>query len=534
MADTSSSASSLHGASAVSAAVAGGAAAPAAKPSLGSSTRAGIKWSSLGVLVNVALQLGFGAMLARLVSPAEFGILAMSMLGLRLCGYLSQIGMSVTLASMQRAELAEKDIRFALGVSWLAGGLACAVVWLVAPAVARYFRHPEVQTVAQGLALLLLVQALAAVPMALLRRQMRFGVLAVLETASYGLGYGALGVFMAWQGFGVWSLVAALFGQQGVLLLAGWWLAKVPLRPSLQGDRRKLMSYGARHTLISFLEFLAANIDTSLIGRFLGDTALGLYNRAFMLTNQPVERVAGVLSRVLFPLFATIQTNRAQVGSVYLLGVCVIGVVGGSVSLALCGAAGPAVAVLLGPNWVDAVPVVRVLALAIPLMFMSQVAGVMCDALAWLPFKLRVQGVGLLLALGCMAALYRYGLVGIALGLLMAELLRFALYFVLLTRRLHCTGADARRVLAAVVLSCALSWVLVSATLWLTSTSSLGPFLSLLCAMAAGGLAVMLAAVLMVSLTSSTPAGRMAAQHLAPWRQLEHRLGLTAPAASRA
>jgi lipopolysaccharide exporter len=326
---------------------------------------------------------------------------------------------------------------------------------------------------------------------------------------------------MAWQGLGVWSLVGALFGQQVLLLIVGWVLAKPPLRPSLRGDGRSLMAYGLRHTAISFLEFLSANVDTTVVGRALGDAALGLYNRAFMLTNQPVERVAGVLSRVLFPLFATIQADRSQVGSVYLLGVAVIGVVGGAVSLALSAAAEPAVAVLLGPAWADAVPAVRVLALAIPVIFMSQVAGVMCDALAWLRFKLGVQAAGLGMVVLCMLVLYPYGLIGVALALLLAEVLRFGLYFLLLTRRLHCDRAQAWRTLAAVLVSGAMSYGLVLLAVQVAHGAGAGHFFTLLAAMTAGGLAVALACAVMVVLLAPTGAGRMAAQHLALWRRVQ-------------
>ena len=492
---------------------------------LGARARSGIKWGGLGVVLSLVFQLGFGAAMARLLDPAAFGLIAMCMVGLRLFSYISQIGLSVSLSLVQRPRVEAADIRFALGVVWLAGLCAMAVVMLAAPLAARFFHNDAVAPLLRLLAVGLLLQGLASVPMALLRRALRFREQAFVELGSYALGYGAVGVLAAWQGWGVWALVAATLGQNVVALIAGYVFTRHPLRPSLQGERAVLWGYGARHTLISLLEFLAANLDAALIGRLLGESALGLYNRALMLTNQPVDRAAGVLTRVLFPLLAALQGDRAKVGSVFMLGLGLIGVFGGVVSLSLCASASHVVAVLLGPRWIAAVPIVQLLALAIPVMFMCNIAGVLCDALALLRLKLRVQLFGLVVVASLMLLLYPRGVQGIALALILGESLRLLVYLVVLAPQLAYRPGQVLRVLACVVLTSALAYALVAGIAAGSTRAAWPPLVALLADMAAGGLALLLACLALVATLAATESGQMAQQHVPGWAWAQRLLG---------
>lgn len=493
---------------------------------IGSRARSGVKWGGIGVALNLVLQLGFGAAMARLLLPAEFGVIAMCMVGLRLFSYISQIGLSVALSLVQRPRVEPADIRFALGVVWTAGLCAVAVVILAAPLAARFFHTDAVTPLLRVLAAILLLQGLASVPMALLRRDLRFREQAAVELGSYAVGYGAVGVLAAWQGWGAWALVAATLGQNLLALVAAYALTRHPLRPSLHGGRSVLLGYGARHTLISLLEFLAANLDAALIGRLLGESALGLYNRSMMLANQPVDRAASVLSRVLFPLLAAIQGDRRKVGSVFLLGLGLIGVLGGVFSLSLCAAASPVVALLLGPRWGAAVPIVQLLALAIPVMFMSNLAGVLCDALALLRFKLRVQLFGLVAVASAMLLFYPRGVEGIALALILGETLRLLVYLVSLSRGLAYAAGQVLRVMSCVVLASALAYALVAAVAAVAVGVGMAPLLATLACMAAGGLALLLACLALVATLAATDSGQIARLHVPGWAWVQHCLGV--------
>lgn len=492
-------------------------------PNLGSRTRQGVLWSAASVLSTVSLQLGFGAVMARLLDPGAFGLVAMCLVSLRLFSYLSQIGLSMTLGAVQRSTMTERDLRISLGVIWASSGAAVLATLLLAPLAGRFFTQPAVVPMLQVMSLSLLLAGLGHVSVSLLRRQMRFKALALVEVLSYTVGYGAAGVAAALAGAGAWSLVIANLSQALLSFSLAYALTRHTLRPAWGRAEPGHWRYGLRHTAISFTEFLSANADSALIGRLVGDAGLGLYNRAQLLVYQPVEKAAGILTRVLFPLVSQLQGDRARVGSVFLLGIAVTGVFGASVSLGIHAAADEVVAILLGPQWVQAVPVVRWLALAVPLVFMSNIAGVVCDALNLLRFKLRLQLAGMTAVLSLMVALSGHGTVGIVQGLVIGEALRFLAYFVFLAPQLRYRLAEGLRSLGAVATAAGITLLSVYSALWAVSALPVGGRLAM--ATLAGALGLTASLVSMMGWLSGTHAGEVGRQQLPGWRFLSSRFG---------
>ncbi len=478
----------------------------------------GFKWAGLSMAANLMFQLGLTAAMARMLAPATFGLMAMAMVVLRFFSYFSQMGMGAAL--VQKEKLDPQDIRCALGLTWLVCLAVILLIVATAPLVGWFFHNDQVVPLVRVLSLNLLLLGLGAVPMALLRRALRFREVALVETISYVSGYGLVGVGAALAGAGIWSLVAATFGQSLIVLIGAYAFTRHPLRPSLRGDRARLLDYGTRHSLISFLEFLSANLDSAIIGRFLGEGALGLYNRALLLTNLPIERMAGIISRVLFPILSGVQQDRRKVGNVYLLGISLIGLVGGAVSAGISAAASDIVRILLGPRWGDSVPVVEILALSVPFMFMSNIAGVVCDASALLRFKLKVQSLGLGVIAGLMLLLYPLGVTGIAWAIVVGEGLRFAVYVLFLSRHLRCEPADVAKALGSVLAVSAAAYAGIHTTIGITAEHAV-PILAALAIEIAVGLIVLLAgAYLWTRLMAGSGPETLARNHIPGWRRL--------------
>lgn len=494
----------------------------AATRSLGARALGGLKWGGLGALASALLQLGFTAALARLLAPADFGLIAMCLVALRLFTYFSQLGLAAALVQRERLEPA--DVRLALGLTWVVCSAGALGVALLAPVAGWFFRSPALVPLLRALAPTLLVAGLGGVSLAILRRELRFREQALLETASYALGYGVVGVVAAWSGAGVWSLVATSWAQALLLMVGAWALTRHPLRPTLRGDRAALLGYGARHSLIAFVEFLGSSLDGAVVGRLLGEATLGLYGRAMLLTSQPVEKAAGVVARVLFPLLSTVQSDRRRVGGAFLLGVALVGGLGGALSLGVSAAAGDVVRAVLGPGWDGATPVVQVLALAVPLAYMSQIAGVVCDALALLRFKLRVQGLGLAVIAALMVVLSPAGARGVAWAVVAGEGLRLSVFLVFLSRELGCARADVARVLAAVAAAGLLAYGACAAASALAARLGLGPLATLGLDGLAGLVALSLGAAMGLRLVEGTAPARLADASLPGWHRLRLRL----------
>lgn len=478
----------------------------------------GFKWAGLSVAANLFFQLALTAVMARLLDPASFGVMAMGNVALRLFSYFSQVGMGAAL--VQKAQLEQQDIRCALGLTWLVCLAAMALVIVSSPLIGWFFRNEQVAALLQVLSVNLVLIGIGGIPMALLRRALRFREIAVLETASFVLGYGAIGIVAALAGAGIWSLVAATIGQSLICLTGAYALTRHPVIPSLAGDRALLLGYGVRHSLISFLEFLSANIDSAIIGRFLGESVLGLYSRALLLTNQPVERVAGIVAKVLFPVLSKVQQDRRKVGNVFLLGVSVIGLFGGATSAGISAAAADIVGVLLGPKWSDSVPVVEVLALSVPFIFMSNIAGIVCDSLALLHFKLRVQGAALAGIALLIVLMYPAGATGIAWAIVIGEILRFAAYVIFLARELQYKFADFVRVFGIVAGVSIATYTAVLGVADFSSRHDISVFPALIAESCAGLIVLLAGALLWTRLMAGSDPERLAANHLPGWHKV--------------
>ncbi len=395
----------------------------------------GLGWSALATVVSAVCQLAFMATLSRLLDPAAFGLMAMAGIALRFASFFSQLGFSQAL--IQRARLADEDTTAALLMATGIGAALYLAMVLGAPLFADGFRSPELSRLIDVLALSLILSTLGSLPLALLRRQARFKRVNAIEVGSYVIGYGGVGVACAALKFGVWSLVAATLSQQTMVLALGFLSVRYPLAwPVPRGAYAQLWQYGSRYSLVGFLEFLSANIETLFIGRVFGKTELGLFNRATMLTNLPVELGVGAVNKVLFPALSGMQHDRRRLADGFQMLLLAVGLFSSAMACGIAAAAPDVVALLLGAKWLAIAPIVAVVALAVPPMFMFVACGVTLDSLGALSAKLRLQTLILALKVALVLWLSRWDLAGIAWAVLVAEVVRLALGLRLVQRQL--------------------------------------------------------------------------------------------------
>lgn len=415
--------------------------------SLTSATLRGVQWTTLATVATALMQIGYTAIMARLLDPAAFGLVAMAGVVLRFGGYFAEMGLGHAL--VQRPQLTPYTIRAAFTAALLLGLGVTGIMWALAPLAVFFLKNEAVIPLVRAMALGFVLTAVGMTATSLLRREMRFATLAKLDVASYVLAYGGVGIGLAWAGAGVWSLIAASLAQQLLVTVFAYAVVRHSVRPLFGWEHyAPLLGYGGRVSVISFLEFLNSNLDTLLIGRLLGSAALGIYNRAFMLLFLPTYFLANSVGKVAFPAFSQIQEDARRLGSIYLTSTTLVA----SLVLPLC--AGVAVAapelvrVLLGPRWDAAVPVLQLLCFAIPLNLTTLFAGIVADARANLSQKifLNLQYISLLVVL--FLGLYRFGMLGIAAAVGIGELVRAGLYMRLTHQDLH---LSARQLLSVYV-----------------------------------------------------------------------------------
>ncbi len=415
-----------------------------------SKTLHGIGWGGLSTVVNVLFQLVFMAVMARLLDPVHFGLIAIANVMLRFLMYFAQLGVGPAL--IQKPELTDGDIRAALSVSLGISALCTITAVIAAPFIADYFVMPMLAPVIQALSVSFLLGGLSVVSLSLLRREMRFKHIAIIESSAYVFGYGLVGITLAYLGFGVWALVGAALSQGALIgFLAylfsghefGWRHNK--------HQRTHFFNFGARYSLIGFIEFLSGSLDSLIVGKFFGTAAAGIYGRASLLANLPVQQPANILSRALFPVISRLGDQR-QIASLQI-SVLVVGSYALAVSLGMIVAAPDIVRVLLGDKWLDAIPIVQVLALAVAPQYLSHLVGVTLDAMGALKPKLRIQASVLALQIAAFVLLLPYGVLGIAGAMVLAECTRFVLMTGLIYRLLKPSVREFRLIFSVVLLA---------------------------------------------------------------------------------
>jgi PST family polysaccharide transporter len=406
-----------------------------ARPPAGLPTRTfnGFVWSLGGSAFQALLQLATLAALARLLSPADFGVVAAGLTVIGIGSIVAQLGVAPALVHVRLLKPAYAHTASAIA---LLLGLALAVgCALSAEALAKFFGFQSLAPLLVVLSLSFPIRALGLVAEATIQRSLRFRALGGIDVASFAIGYAGIGIGVALAGKGPWALVAAHLGQTTVrtllLLVAtrdrfGLALHAVALR--------RLVRFGGGLTLAQLAHAIAAQADHIIVGRALGSAPLGQYSRASQLLVMPASLVANAIDRVLFPTLARLRHDIAKLGAMYLRGIAAVGFVLIPTGCAIAVLAPEIVGALLGPGWSQAVLPLRLLASSLALRAGFQLGDSLARATGAVYRSGWRQGVYAACVIGGAAIGSRWGLGGVATGVVLACAIKFVLMADLATR----------------------------------------------------------------------------------------------------
>ena len=310
----------------------------------------------------IVLTFAYNAIIARLLGPHDFGLVAMAQVVGNVLQVFRDAGLST--ATIQRAEITNAQVSNLFWVNVVVGlGAMCGMA-VTAPLVARFFHQPELLNIALVMSLGFLLEALAVQHMAILNRQMRFTLIAGLDLGCVAAGF-LVAVLMALTNWGYWSLVGATLSTSAFRIAAVWTASGWhPQRPVLNSGTRPLVRFGADLTLVGVVYAFSRGCDSLLIGRFLGSDAVGLYSRATALLTRPLELAMGPIYIVIVPALSRLQSEPERYRRAYLQ--MFEGLVIGAFLVAglLFPMAEEIVRVVLGNKWMAATPIFQALTLA--------------------------------------------------------------------------------------------------------------------------------------------------------------------------
>lgn len=332
--------------------------------------------------VKFAIGIVATAIMARLLTPQDYGLIGMAAVATNFVAMFKDLGLSH--ATVQRSEITSEQISTLFWFNLALSILTIFLMAVLAPLVAWFYGDSRLTLIIIVSASGFLLGGLSVQHEALLKRQMRFATLSAIAVASMVVGYAA-GIGFAWGGFGFWALVlsqlALLLTNTTLVWLTCHWLPSLPSRNS---GVRSMLNFGGNITAYATVNYFSKNADTVVLGRFWGAQPLGLYNKAAQLVGLPTDQINEPLASVAIPALSRLAHDPARYRKAYLrIMEKVLMLVMPAVGLLIV-ASDSLITIVLGPQWVDAGPI---------LVFMS-LAGLVQPLIATAGWLLVTQGRG--------------------------------------------------------------------------------------------------------------------------------------------
>lgn len=381
----------------------------------------GVMWVSISQFSTQAFQFVVTIFLARLLIPEDFGIVGMAAVFTGFVVCINRLGFNA--AIVQKKEITEKHLSTAFWSCVLIAIILYILTIAISPFIAGFFNKEIVRPVVCIVAIGFILGALGTVQRSLLSKQFNFKNLAKVEIG-IAISYGVSSIFLALMGRGVWSLVyGGIFSDMvGTLLL--WILCK--WRPKLMFDYKsfkELFSFGMYVTGENVVNYISANIDYLLVGRFIGAHFLGVYTIAYMLMDFSRNKISNIITRVAFPAFSTIQDDNQRLRKGYLMVIKYISIITFPATMGLLIVAPEFITSVYGGKWKEVIIPLQIMCIAGILRSIGTTVGSVQYAkkradigFKWNLIELSILTLSIIIGI-------KYGIVGVAIAVTLTTVL---------------------------------------------------------------------------------------------------------------
>ena len=327
----------------------------------GRSVRGGM-WTVTAQGAQFLMQSAATIVLARLLTPGDFGLVAMVTAITGLGQAFADLGLSE--ATIQKPEITHEQVSNLFWINVVIGLLLTSIAAGLAPLLAWFYREPSLRNITLVLSLTFFLGGLRVQHDALLRRQMRFKSLAIRDVVAFMVAV-PFAIFLAWRGAGYWAIVALPMTLTGTQVVLSWLLVRwIPGRPRRSVSVRSMVSFGGNVAAAYLVFSMNNNADNVLIGRFWGAGPLGLYSRAYNLLMLPVRQLGGPARSVAIPGLSRVQDDPERFARFHLRAINLMMWIAAPLFGFLFVAAVPVIVLALGGRWIAAAPVFQILVIA--------------------------------------------------------------------------------------------------------------------------------------------------------------------------
>lgn len=330
---------------------------------LKSSTRKGLLWSTTGNFANQGMRFVFGIILARLLSPNDYGIIGMLTVFISIVSVFIDCGFSQALIAKQNRD--QKDFSTEFYFNIVVGICGYIVLASLAPVISLFYDMPELTPILRVLGVGLIINSLCVVQSAQFSIRLDFKTPAIISVISQ-LSSGFFGIVLAYNGYGVWSLVFQQITGNLLNAVLLWYMAN--WRPTAVFSIKSfkyLWGYGSSVLGASIISQFYDNIQPLIIGKAFNASTLGLYSRAIQFAQLPSSNLSNIIGNVTFPILTKINDNTALLGDVYRRMLRVTAFVVFPLMAGLASVSAPLIRILLNEQWYDCIILLQITSFAL-------------------------------------------------------------------------------------------------------------------------------------------------------------------------
>ncbi len=277
--------------------------------------KTGIFYNTISKYSNVFISIFIGAILARLLTPAEFGIVAIVSVFTSFFGLISSFGIGP--AIIQDKNLSKIDERSIFSFSILFGLILAAIFFFLAPLIASFYNNPVLIKLARLMSLSIFFNSLRIVPESLNLKKLRFKYIGIVSIIIHVLA-GVIAVFMAYNGFSYYALIIRSI-LSGFLAFIAFYILE-PVLPIIMikiNSIKKIAKFSSFQFLFNVINYFSNHSDNLLIGKYFNASAVGYYDKSYSLSGMPISNLAHVINPVLHPVLSEYQNKKEVIFNVY-------------------------------------------------------------------------------------------------------------------------------------------------------------------------------------------------------------------------
>lgn len=333
----------------------------------------GVFYTALAKYSNIAAQIVVAAVLARLLTPDDYGLVAVATVYIAFFNLLSDIGIGP--AVIQFRDLTRSDLGHIFSFTAWVGAVMAWLFFACAGPIASYYDNPQLEPVCRLLSLTILFYCLNIVPQNLQYKRKRFKFTGFTTLSVYVLS-ATLAIVLALMGWGVWALVTQQVMSAFLLFLIYYLQDRLPFRPRIDfRPLRRIMSFSLFQFLFNIINYFSRNLDKLLIGRYIGLAPLGQYEKSYRLMLMPLQNITFAVTPVLQPVLSKFQDSPREIADKYIKLFHFLCYIGFPLSVLLFFTGGELILLFFGDQWHDAVFPFRILALTVGLQILNGTSG---------------------------------------------------------------------------------------------------------------------------------------------------------------